>query len=301
VSDILIQFLGLLALLGALAWGHSRWIRPHSTTRAGKLLLTLIVMTFFGGVIGSTGWWFDFRSSFPWDLPPLASRMLAAAGWAFGVATWMTLQRPVYRRVRLALLMLAVYLLPLLIAIPLFHLDRFNFNEPISTAFFILVLLLIAPTLWFLFRQPVIVPDEAQDSVPARPVLRRWLALVAILTALWGVALFVADNGPSVLIWVWPGDLLTSRLIGVMLLTIAVGAVYSLRYADTARVMLATTLTYGFGLALASLWNVLAGNPIKPSYVAFFGVIFVVSAVVLRYGQKSEDNVQTIGEASKSL
>jgi hypothetical protein len=301
LSDILIQFLGLLALLGALAWGYSRWVRPRSTTREGKLLLTLIVMTFFGGVIGSTGWWFDFRSSFPWDLPPLASRMLAAAGWAFGVATWLALQRPVFRRVRLFLLMLAVYLLPLLIAIPLFHLDRFNFKEPISAAFFILVLLLIAPTLWFLLRQPVIVPDEAQDSTPASPVVRGWLALVAILTTLWGVALFVTDNGPSDLVWVWPGDLLTSRLIGVMLLTIAVGAVYSLRYADTARVMLATTLTYGFGVALANVWNVLAGNPIKLSYAAVFGMIFVVSGVVLRYGPKSVDRVQAIGEASKPL
>lgn len=283
MPDLLIQFLGLLALFGALAWGYWGWVRPREAALEGKLLLTLIVLTFFGGVIGSTGWWIDVPSSFAWDLPPLASRMLAAAGWAFGVATWMALQRPARRRVRLALLMLAVYLTPLLVAIPLFHLDRFNFAVPISYAFFILVLLLIVPTLWFLFRQPLILPDEAQDSVPASPVVRGWLGFVAILTALWGVALFVTDNGPSDLIWVWPGDLLTSRLIGVMLLTIAVGAVYSLRYADTARMMLAIMLTYGLGLAIASLWTALAGNPIKLSYVVTFSVIFVVSAVLLRF------------------
>jgi hypothetical protein len=290
VSDVLIQFLGLLALLGALTWGYSRWVRTHKTTISGKLLLELHVLTFFGGVIGSTGWWFDIHSSFPWDLPPLASRMLAAAGWAFGVATWMALQRPIRRRVRLALLMLAVYLTPLLIVIPLFHLDRFNFSEPISVAFFILVLLLIVPTLWFLFRQPVILPDEAQDAVPANPAVSGWLGLVAIVTALWGVALFVTDNGPSNLIWVWPGDLVTSRLIGVMLLTIAAGAIYSLRYADTARMMLGVTVIYGFGLALASLWNALLGNPIKLSYAVVFGVIFVISGVLLRlYGSPAVD------------
>ena len=283
MPDVLIQFLGLLALLGALAWGYSRWVRPRDTTLVGRLMLTLIVMTFFGGVIGSTGWWLDLPSSFPWNLPPLASRMLAAAGWAFGVATWMALQRPVRRRVRLALLMLVVYLLPLLVTIPLFHLDRFNFKEPISTAFFILVLLLIIPALWFLFRQPVIVAEEAQDAAPASPVIRGWLVLVVIVTALWGVALFVADNGPFDLIWVWPGDLATSRLIGVMLLTIAVGAIYSLRYDDTARMMLATIVIYGFGIALANLWNVLAGNPVKLSYVIAFGVIFVVSAGLVRF------------------
>ena len=38
---------------------------------------------------------------------------------------------------------------------------------------------------------------------------------------------WVTDSGPVPFVWVWPGDLLTSRLIGVMLLTIAVGAATS--------------------------------------------------------------------------
>ena len=84
------------------------------------------------------------------------------------------------------------------------------------------------------------------------------------MCALWGLALFVTDDGPWGLIWVWPGDLLTSRLIAVMLLTIASGAVYALRYADVSRVMLGVIAVYGFGVMLANLWNILANLPVNP-------------------------------------
>jgi hypothetical protein len=83
------------------------------------------------------------------------------------------------------------------------------------------------------------------------------------------------------LIWVWPGDLLTSRLIAVMLLTIAVGAAYALRYADASKVMLGVIAVYGFGVMVANLWNILANKPVIPSYVAAFGIMFLVSATLL--------------------
>ena len=79
----------------------------------------------------------------------------------------------------------------------------------------------------------------------------------------------------------WPGDLLTSRLIAVMLLTIAVSAVYALRSADVSRVMLGVIGVYGFGTMLANLWNILANKPVNPSYIAAFGIMFLVSATLL--------------------
>jgi hypothetical protein len=214
-------------------------------------------------------------------LPPLASRMLASAGWAFGVATLAALHRPVPRRTRLVMLMLAVYLAPLLVTAPLFHLDRFDPAAPITYVFFALVLTMTVAALWYLFEQPVIVPNEPADSLAPTALVARWLGLVAAVTALWGFALFVTDNGFSGLIWVWPGDILTSRLIAVMLLTIAVGAVYALRHADVSRVMLGVIAVYGFGVMLANLWNILAAKPVNPSYVAAFGIMFLVCATLL--------------------
>jgi hypothetical protein len=86
--------------------------------------------------------------------------------------------------------------------------------------------------------------SEPADSLAPTARVCRSLGLVAAVTALWGLALFVTDSGPSGSIWVWPGDLLTSRLIAVMLLTIAVGAVYALRSVDVSRVMLGVILQH---------------------------------------------------------
>src|SRR6186997_2032508 len=125
MNDIAVQFLGLLVFLSVIAGAYWRWVRPHNINLETKGVLLLIIATMVGGLVGSTGWWFDVPQAFSWDLPPLASRMLAAAGWAFGAAAFMTLQRPTASRLRLVLLMLAVYLIPLAIAIVLFHLNRF--------------------------------------------------------------------------------------------------------------------------------------------------------------------------------
>jgi hypothetical protein len=99
-----------------------------------------------------------------------------------------------------------------------------------------------------------------------------------VLTALWGLALFLTDNGGSALIWVWPGDLLTSRLIAVMLWTVAGTAVYSLRSQDALRVTLAVMVAYGIGVVVANVWHMAA---FKPLYVAFFAILAVGSAILL--------------------
>jgi hypothetical protein len=280
MGGLLVQVLGLFALLGLVGWGYRRWISPRRVGIQGKGML-LCIVTLVGGLLGSTGWWIDDPRAFSWDLPPVASRMLASAGWAFGVATIAALQRPVPHRMRLVMLMLAAYLAPLLLTAPLFHLDRFDPAAPITYAFFALVLAMTVAATWYLVKQPVVVPDVPADSLAPRALVGIWLGLVAAVCVLWGLALFVTDDGPSGLIWVWPGDLLTSRLIAVMLLTIAVGAVYARRYADIARVMLGIIAVYGFGVMLANLWNILANLPVNLFYVSVFGIMFVTSATLL--------------------
>ena len=94
MDGLLVQFLGLFALLGIVGWGYRRWIRPREVGTQGKGMLLLTIVSLVGGLVGSTGWWIDDPRSFSWDLPPLASRMLASAGWAFGVATIAALQWP---------------------------------------------------------------------------------------------------------------------------------------------------------------------------------------------------------------
>jgi hypothetical protein len=146
---------------------------------------------------------------------------------------------------------------------------------------------------WYLLRPPrPIVPDSPRDAEPSSGAVRAWLSALVLLTGLWGLALFITDAGPSDLIWVWPGDLLSSRLIGVMLLTIAAGSAYSLRHADTARTMLAMVVTYALGLAVASLWNLLAAKPIKPAYLVVFGVICLGSVALMVWERPKEALLQ---------
>jgi hypothetical protein len=279
---IFIQVIGLLLLIGGMWFGYWQWIRPHNAvlTTAGLGLLILVDATMMGGLIGSPFWWTDQLWSFSWDLPPLASRMLGAAGLSFFAVSLMALRRPVYRRLRLILILLVIYLAPLVVVILLFHLNRFDFKAPITYGFFAIAAPMTVAALWYLFRQPVILSDEARDSFPASVVIQFWLWVVAFITGLWGLALFVTDNGPTALIWTWPGDLLSSRLIGVMLLTICVGALYAFRTADASRMMLVMILVYSLGLTLAALWNIFFGLPIKPLYTAIFGVICVVTTVL---------------------
>jgi hypothetical protein len=237
----------------------------------------LLVLTLMGGLIGSTGWWLDEPSSFSWDLPTLASRMLASAALAFVAANFMALRQPTYRRVRLVLLMLVVYLLPLAAAIVLFHLNRFDPSAPITYVFFILVIGMIIAGVWYLWRTPaILLSEQTADSQPSTMITRFWLIGVALVMGLWGMALFLTDSG-SDLIWLWAGDLLTSRLIAVMLLTICAAALYSHRFADTARITQLVIVVYGVGVVVSNFISLLSDKPLKPIYVALFGIAALVS------------------------
>src|SRR5690606_17616664 len=99
------------------------------------------------------------------------------------------------------LLLLFVYLVPLTIAILLFHLDRFDFSAPITYAFFAIVIPMDIATVWYLLRQPPIIDDDERDTLPASVVTQVWLPIVATITGVWGMALFVTDNGPISLLW----------------------------------------------------------------------------------------------------
>jgi hypothetical protein len=278
--ELVMQFIALVVVLFFMGFYFS-FIRHQTADWAGRSLLFLVALAMVGGSFGGIFWWFDVKESFSWDTPPLASRMLGAAGISFGVASFLAIRNPTYKIMRLMVINLAVYLIPLAAAIVLFHLDRFDSSAPITYVFFMITVGMSLASLYFLWQQPRIIPDQLADATPPTPYIRQWLLLVSIVTGLWGLALFITDKGGSDLIWVWAGDLLSSRLIGVMLLTIAAGCAYAWQARSTARLMLEMISIYSFGLALASLWNALADKPIKESYTGVFAVIFWISIMLL--------------------
>jgi len=280
---ILPQIFAFLLVAAVLSLGYWFWVRPRDREldwqQRGMLLL--ILLTLAGGFLGGIFWWLDERRSFAWDVPPLASRMLASAAWAFGVVSVLALLRPTFRRTHLVMLLLFVYLVPLAILILLLHLDRFDPAAPITYSFFIVVGVMSVASTWYLLRPAKPIQADSQAENPPSGPVKVWLGLVCAASALWGAALLITDAGPSPLIWAWKGDLLSTRLIGVMLVAIAAGALYSLRSAEAARAMLAMLVSYSLGLALASLWNALGNKPVPLLYLAVFGLIFLGSSGLL--------------------
>ena len=90
------------------------------------------------------------------------------------------------------------------------------------------------------------------------------------------------DKGPTKFVWAWPGDLLTSRLISVMLLTIGWLALVSLRSRRRARMRLALIVTYGIGLVGAGLTNLAFSKPVQYGYVVGLGCAAVAAAFAIK-------------------
>lgn len=287
MSESSLQLLGLGLLLAGVA-GVGIYNVRHGAEIAAfsqKLYLLLAAFAIVGGFVGATAWWVDYRGSFAWDLPPLASRLLAAAALAFGVTGFVALGRPTTAHVRYHALMIAIYLGPLAVAIVLFHLDRFDFAAPITPAFFALVVPMTAASIWLTFFPRGLKPEQPGDAAPPTPAVALFLRAVVAVFGLWAIALFAVDDGPSRLVWVWPGDLLTSRLIAVMPLTLAATALASLRSALLARTTLALLAVYGVAGSAAGLMNALAGKPVPALYViAFAG--FGLVALALLFGAR---------------
>ncbi len=267
-------------------FGYFRWIVPRASSIAEKGVLTLIVSTLFGGLIGSFGWWFDDPRAFAWDLEPLVGRMLASAGWSFGIACLATLRIPSYYRVRLVLWMLIVYLLPLAVAIFVFHLSAFDFFQPISIAFFLTVFLLVGLAMVFLFSQPQIVVKQKvgrsdEERIKGLTGVNTWLLGIGLVMGIWGLLLFLVPSGPNALLWAWSDMTLCSRLISVMLLTLAFAAFYSLKHPELKLVVLKLVFVYAIGIVLANSYGFFIGQNVLWLYVIVFGAIGLGTLILL--------------------
>lgn len=282
---VLLEQIGALILLCCgLAFGWHRWIRPYRKELDAQALgmMMLAILAVAGGAFGSPFWWMDYPASFSWTLPPLAARLLAAAGASFAVTGWYALEQRREDLVRSYVAMLAIYLAPLVAAIVLLHLGRFDWRAPITYAFFVVAGGMALAALWHVARETKLGPSyQARAERAVLRIVRTWLYLIAAVTGLWGLALFVHPQGPLPQIWVWPQDALTSRLIASMLLTLCVAATLGLRSLAQARMSLWMFVVYGIGAAAACFWNLAAGKAVPPFYAAVFSMLGPISLALL--------------------
>ena len=222
--------------------GHAR----HATKRT----LVLVILTIAGGAGGGVFWWMASPISFSWQLPPLAFRMLGAAGFAFAITGLYVMHRRRASLIRDYIILLAVYLVPLVGAILLFHLDRFNWHAPITYAFFIVAGGMAAAAVWFIACRTMPPFDESPKPVPST-LVRSYLFLVMVIFGAWGLTLFISPSGRLPQIWVWPQDALTTRLIATMLLTIGTAGLLGRSNTEAVKMSACMFVVYGFGVMVA--------------------------------------------------
>ncbi len=266
---------GAAILAVGLGLGFWRWW-PRLEGVSAAARVSLIVST-VGALVGAPFWWADAPASFAWDLPLLASRMLAAAALAFGVSGLIVLQRPSPAGGRLQALLVAVYLVPLAAAALGLHRDRFDPAAAITWGFFAAVLGLGATALVAL-REP---RAATVEPVAAGSFEASYLHAAGVILGLWGLALFIRPDAPWPMIFNWPQDPLTSRLIATMLITLSV-ALFAARRDRALRLQVhALAASYGLGVSVAAQVNMVASRPFPVFYMLAFGAIWVLSVLMI--------------------
>jgi hypothetical protein len=267
----------VIVLLAAMAAAFARWGREPGEGRGSPVGRFVLIATAVGGLIGTPFWWLDLPPSFAWDLPPLASRMLGVAALAFGVTGIAVLEHPSAARERLFYMLILVYLVPLALAAVTLHLDRFDFARPVTYGFFAVVIVLCVGSALELSRGK----DAGLVQFAPGGTVRGWLLVAGLTLAVWGAALFLVPTAPYPLVFNWPQDELSSRLIAAMLMTVAVAFFLSRHDAGLARLALLFAGVYGIGVVAAGMMNAAGGKPMPLLYVTGFGIVGLVSLGLL--------------------
>ena len=283
MSDALWHGMALALLLAAMVPGRLVWKRRLYLAGITGLPGWLIMSTTVGGFLGAPFWWFDLPASFAWDLPPLASRMLAAASLAFGLTGFFVLRRPAENLCRFYNTLIAVYLVPLTMAAVLFDRERFDFSLPVTYGFFAIVVVLSTGSVSALF--PPMDSMRATEVVePPSSAFRTGFAFLAAAFCVWGIALFVVPEELSGTWSLWPGDTLTSRLNAAMKLALAAAFAMASRDRKQIAPALMFASVYGFGVLAACLVNLMRGDIAPLSYAAVFGLLGMISTGMLAAG-----------------
>ena len=268
---------GALLLLLALAAGWRRWWQPSSRSPHRNLATAVVILASIGALVGAPFWWFDLPASFAWDLTPVASRLLAAAAFAFAVTGILALERPGIAGIELVATLTAVYLTPLVAAVLVLHLDRFDPAAPITWGFFAAAVGLAGAALLALRGRAG--PGKGED---VDPQVSAAMLLAGLVFGIWGMAMFAYPAAPLPAVFPWARDPLTARLIAVMLLSLATALLLGRKQRPQAEIALAFCASYGLGVICGWAVTRLGGATFPPLYAAALAGLGVLSAALWR-------------------
>ena len=261
---VVVQVIGLALLVLGMGLGEGILQRRMPMTGALQQARMLALLAGVGGLVGAAAWGQNLPYAFAWALPPMAARFLAVAAVAFGLVALRAAWIGTVGHLRMVAVMLLVYLGPFAGAVLFLHLDRFDPTSPVAYAFFGVVVCMVIAALLTMIRVPY---DE-------RGLSSGMLGLVGSLAGLWGLVLFLWPSGPWPIMWPWPQDPLTTRLIAAMFLTIA-AACHIAEGRQERRTAYILCFIYGIGIALVEALALWLGKPGSWAYLLFWTFVAV--------------------------
>jgi hypothetical protein len=230
---------------------------------------------------------------FSWTIePPLSAAFMGAAYWAALVLlAWAARQRT-WAVARTAMPAVAT-IAALLLAATLIHIDKFDFDSLFGW-FWMVVYSLVTPLLaWSLVRQLSLAAPVERGLDPLPGAVRVILAIVALVFAGFGVALFAwpVDAASA---WPWPLTPLTARAIASFLIGFAVAGAFALWEDDRDRLR-GPARAFAALAALELLALLPYGDDLtaEPAGVIAYVAFWLISLALGAAGALSSSNVRT--------
>ncbi len=243
------------------------------------VLARLLVLALLGGgLIGGVTNFLGLQGFWPWTLPALAQRFLAAAAAAYVVGSAITLRRTRWIEHEFVAVTVLIYGIFLVLAI-LMQTALIDWSTAIAWTFLAVVIPAMVVAAVYVWQKRAEVPREADGRLT--PAARTFLLVLGLAAALLGLIVFVVPSRSGI-IWPWAAlkawAPLTSRLTASMLLTIGGGAF--LARARNDRGALAVFLGMLWAYCLVAAVGLVLHARTTPAFLAADTVYIVIFLVV---------------------
>lgn len=239
-------------------------------------LLTIALIG--GGLIGGLTNFLLMPDFWPWSMPALVHRFLAAAAAAYVVGGVLTLTRSGWNESEFLCTTVLIYGVVLVVAVLL---DRhlIDWGRPVAWLFVGIVSLALLVVLVYGWRMRYAIRSNRQTQLS--PASRLYLVVLGIAAGVVGILVYLVPRQSG---WVWPWavlpawKVLDSRLVASMLLTVAGGAFLVLwrNHRGALRVLIPMIWAYCLVAAVGIILHALE----TPAFIVADGLYVVIFAAI---------------------
>jgi hypothetical protein len=268
-------------------------LRQHLLSRVPFFVRFVTLALLFGGFFGGVSNFLLVPGFWPWEMPGLASRFLAAAASAYVVGSLVTFFRARWVVSEYLMTTVLIYGYALVAAV-IIDANQIDWSKLVAWSFVTIVSIAgFVGTFYVIAKRK---DALAEPKTPLSKPVRYFILVLGIVSLIIALLVYFAPK-QSGFIWPWAAlpvwTPLDSRLIASMLLTVGGGAMLVLFRNDreTMQVFMAMLWAYcvvaGTGIALHAT---VTPTMVVPDliYIGVFGLILLVSVIlVVRERRKS--------------